>query len=175
MKLKAPSICSSICRDERLHRRHGPRGNPARSTARIAGTRPPTLAVADLLNADVASSTTPTTAEAWPNHPPSETPPTCRNSHLPRQRAQELDLGGSSTASGLPTRGRQVRLRRGPPSGAMFLDLEEDLSGGSRASTAAIPARPAASGGKLGSLGVGPDTQVVAAYDLGGMFTAARL
>ena len=59
--------------------------------------------------------------------------------------------------------------------GAMFLDLEEDLSGPVSGLNGRHPLPdPQLLAAKLGSLGVGPDTQVVAYDDMGGMF-AARL
>ncbi|MCK6387820.1 sulfurtransferase [Zoogloea sp.] len=59
--------------------------------------------------------------------------------------------------------------------GAMFLDLEEDLSGPVSGLNGRHPLPdPQLLAAKLGSLGVGPDTQVVAYDDTGGMF-AARL
>ena len=59
--------------------------------------------------------------------------------------------------------------------GAMFLDLEEDLSGPRSGLNGRHPLPdPQHLAAKLGSLGVGPDTQVVAYDDMGGMF-AARL
>lgn len=59
--------------------------------------------------------------------------------------------------------------------GAFYLDLEEDLSGALSGLNGRHPLPdPHLLADKLGSLGVGPDTQVVAYDDAGGMF-AARL
>ena len=58
---------------------------------------------------------------------------------------------------------------------ALFLDLEEDLSGPTSGLNGRHPLPdPQHLAAKLGSLGVGPDTQVVAYDDTGGMF-ASRL
>lgn len=73
-----------------------------------------------------------------------------------------------------PQSGRQAYAARHLP-GAFFLDLEEDLSGlvTGRNGRHPLPS-PALLADKLGSLGVGDQTQVVAYDDAGGMF-AARL
>ena len=73
-----------------------------------------------------------------------------------------------------PEAGRQTYAEGHLP-GAFYLDLEEDLSGPCSGLNGRHPLpEPQLLADKLGSLGVGPETQVVAYDDAGGMF-AARL